>query len=330
MRITRELLINLAHENAAKMSAKERGLVCVYLTGSLLKAEPFLGGVTDIDVICVHDRPVTTAREIIRINADVHLDLAHYTQDDFLPARKLRTDAWIGGALENDPLILQDSAHWFDLTRSNATSQFWQPANVAARAGSFITFARQNWLALQDGSLPQGIKRIQALLDVIRDTANAAAALNGMPLPIRRLFLELPERAAKAGIPELAGELVQIFTSDEVTDEHWSPWLAGWMSAFDALKTEKDAPAAIHPNRRNYYEKAVEALTADRPAAALWIILRTWTKASAALPKSGTPYKEWQNMCHQLNLEAKNLPQRLDALDAALDLVEEVVDAMRS
>jgi predicted nucleotidyltransferase len=89
MRITRDLLLNLARENAAKFAAKDRGLVCVYLTGSLLRTdEPFIGGVTDIDLICVHDRPVNAPREIVRINADVHLDIAHYAQEDFTPARK--------------------------------------------------------------------------------------------------------------------------------------------------------------------------------------------------------------------------------------------------
>jgi predicted nucleotidyltransferase len=46
MRVTREILLNLARENTAKFAAKDRGLVCVYLVGSLLRTdEPFLGGV---------------------------------------------------------------------------------------------------------------------------------------------------------------------------------------------------------------------------------------------------------------------------------------------
>ena len=328
MRITRDILLNLARENAAKLSAKDRSLVCVYLTGSLLKPEPFIGGVTDIDLICVHDRPVNVTREIIRINADVHFDIAHYTQEAFSPARKLRLDPWIGGALDMGAISLQDSTHWFDQTRSSAISQYWQPVNVAARSRGFLTTARQNWQDLVDGTLPQGIKRIQAFLDAIRSTANAAAVLSGMPLTVRRLFIDLPERAVTAGLPELTGSLVNLFTSEDVTDENWTPWLEGLADAFDALKTAKTIPPSVHPNRRNYYEKAIEVMSEERPAAAVWVLMDVWTMAAGVLPKSEIPYKEWQTFCKQLKLDARTLPARLDELDAALDTVEEAVDAL--
>jgi len=58
MRVTREILLKQARENAKLLTAKDRGIICVYLTGSLLKDDPFIGGITDIDLICVHDLPV--------------------------------------------------------------------------------------------------------------------------------------------------------------------------------------------------------------------------------------------------------------------------------
>lgn len=330
MRITRDQLLNLARENAEKMSAKDRGMVCIYLTGSLIKPNPFIGGITDIDLVCVHDRPITVRREIVRINIDVHLDVAHYTQDDFHPARKLRTDAWIGGALDGGAVVLKDTMHWFDLTRSNAISQYWQPINVAARAGVFAAAARQNWMALREDTIPHGIKRVQALLDIIRDTANAAAAFTGMPLPIRRLFIELPEKASKIELPDLTGELVQVFTGDVDLDEKREFWLAGWSNAFEALKNEKNIPAVLNPLRRSYYEKALETLFEERPAAALWILLRTWTQAAAYLPKSEEPYKEWQHLCKDIGLEAKKITQNLDSLDATLERIEERLESIQN
>jgi hypothetical protein len=330
MRITRETLLNLAREHSAKLSSKDRGLVCVYLTGSLLKDDPFIGGITDIDLVCVHDRTVSVPREIVRINADVHLDIAHYTQESFAPARKLRLDPWIGGALESAALSLQDSTHWFDLTRSTAVSQFLQPANVAGRSQKFLGLARQNWQALVDGTIPQGIKRVLALLDVVRFTANAVAVLNGMPLPLRRMFIDLPGRATAAGLPNLTGELVGAFTSEDVTDEHWAPWMTGLGAAFESLANLPTFPASIHPNRRNYFEKAIHSLQEERPAAAVWILLDVWTMAAAALPKADPVYKEWQTLCHTLRLESKHFPTRLEALDSALDQVEEVVDHFSS
>jgi len=327
MRITRDILLNLAREHAAKFSARDRGLVCVYLTGSLLRTdEPFIGGVTDIDLICVHDRPVDAPREIVRINADVHLDIAHYTQEDFSPARKLRLDPWIGGALDLGAVSLQDSEHWFDLMRSTAISQYWQPSNVVARCRGFLKTARRNWQELEDGSIPQGIKRISAFLDAIRATANAVAVISGMPLPVRRLFLELPERAQQVDLPDLTGELIGLFTSDVVSDDQWKPWLASLTAGFNALKEAKAVPPSIHPNRRNYFEKAIAIMSEVRPAAAVWVLLDVWTMIASVLPKSSDPYKEWQTFSHQLKLDAKTLPTRLNALDGILDQVEETVD----
>lgn len=326
MRVTRDILLNLAKENAAKLTAKDRGLVCVYLTGSLLKQDPFIGGITDIDLICVHDRPLSACREIVRINADVHLDIAHYPQEAFAPARKLRLDPWLGGALDLGAISLQDSTHWFDLTRSTAISQFWQTANVAARSRLFLDSARQDWQALVDGSVPQGIKRIQTFINAVRKTANAAACLSGMPLTVRRLFVDLPERAEKAGIPELTGDLVQLFTSAEVTDESWQPWLTGLNNSFAMLTHVKTIPPSINPTRRNYYEKAILALSEERPAAAVWVLLDIWTMAANLLPKTEPAYKEWQDFCHQLKLDSKTQPARLDALDSALDSVEEAIE----
>ena len=328
MRVTRDILLNLAKENAAKLTAKDRGLVCVYLTGSLLKLDPFIGGITDIDLICVHDRPVTVCREIVRINADVHLDIAHYPQDAYSPARKLRLDPWLGGALDLGAISLQDSTHWFHLTRSTAVSQYWQTANVAARSKLFLESARQDWQALVDGGVPQGIKRIQTFVNAIRNTANATACLSGMPLTVRRLFVDLPERADKAGIPELTGDLVHLFTSIEVTDESWQPWLTGLHNSFEALSSAKSIPPTINPNRLNYYEKAILALSEERPAAAVWILLDIWTLAANKLPKTEAAYKEWQDFCHQLKLDSKTLPARLDALDAALEKIEEVHESL--
>ena len=58
MRITRDTLLNLARENSAKMVARDRGIACVYIGGSLLNEDPFLAGITDIDLFCIHDRPL--------------------------------------------------------------------------------------------------------------------------------------------------------------------------------------------------------------------------------------------------------------------------------
>ena len=330
MRVTRDILLNLARENAAKLTAKDRGIACVFIAGSLLEKDPFLGGVTDIDLFCIHDRPVTTPREIIRITSDVHLDVAHYQQEDFTPARKLRTDPWLGSILARGPLVLHDSLHWFDFIRSTATAQFNAAENVADRVRAFLAPARLGWQALTDESIPQGNKRTLALLEVIRNTANAAAVFTGTPLTVRRLFLDLPARCHKAGLEEVAGSLEQSFTNDTVTDDNWGEWFAAWESAYDELNQLGKPSAPFNTPRRNYYLKPIKALAGERPAAALWMLLFTFSRISADLPKTEAPFKAWTNLVKQLTLDGKNIPTRLELLDSALDRLEESLEHLRA
>ncbi|MBP9041737.1 MAG: hypothetical protein KBF64_08195 [Anaerolineaceae bacterium] len=329
MRITRDILLNQARENAAKLAAKDRGLICIYIAGSLLQEDPLIGGITDIDLICVHDRPVSVRREVLRLSADVSLDLAHYEQEEFEPARKLRTNAWIGGEMENVPIVLHDSLHWYDFTRASATAQFWRPENIAARARSFLVPARQAWSDLCDETIPQGLKRTTAYLGALRNVANSVAVLSGAPLTVRRMLVDLPVRALKASLPNFAGDFVQLFTSSVITDEMFDQWLQGYPAIFEELKAAGTAPISLQFFRLGYYEKAIRALYPNHPAAAIWILLDTWTWAAASLPKSGLSYKNWQTLCRALELDSRHMPARLDALDSLLDTVEETVEKLQ-
>lgn len=327
MRITRDLLLSLARDNTVKLTAKDRSLVCIYLVGSLRREDPFLGGVTDIDLVCVHDKDIKQTREIVRINADVHLDIIRLPQSMFNHPRDLRTNPWIGGALDEGPLVLHDLLHWFDYTRASATSHFWKTEHVLARVNFFAVRARQTWQQLTDEALPQGLKRTEAFLGALNDTVNAVASFNGSPLTTRRLLLELPERAVKANLPDLTGNFISLFTGESFTDENWETWMPQWLNTLDALKTVKVAPLDLIPTRRNYYEKAATALIDEHPAAALWIMLRTWTLAASALPKSEPPYKGWQAFTRALELDGRGLHHRVEALDDLLDTVESTIEA---
>lgn len=328
MRITREILLKQARENAKQLPAKDRGIICIYITGSLLKDDPFIGGITDIDLICVHDRPIKNRREVIRLNPEITLDLAHYEQEEFEPARSLRTNAWIGGWLENVPLVLYDALRWYDFTRASATAQIWKAENVAARVRSFLVPARKAWADLEEESIPQGIKRTTAYLGALRDLANAVACFSGAPIAERRLVYELPSRAEAAGLPDLAADFVQLFTNSEVTDDNFELWVDSYHQLFDALKDIPGAPVSMSLFRRSYYEKAVRALYAVNPAGALWLMIYTWTGAAAALPKTEQPYKDWQSLIKQLELDNKGIAGRLEELDHLLDSVEEMTDRL--
>ncbi len=326
MRINRDILLNLAREHAARMASADRSLVCIYLTGSLLENEPLLGGITDIDLICVHDRPQETSRQITRITEEVHLDIAHLSQEVFDHPRHLRTDAWIGGSVCSDPLVLYEAVHWFDYTRATIAAQYYQPENIGARAKIFAARARQTWLNLSDETIPQGSKRQQVYLGAINDCANALACLTGMPLPTRRLGSELSSRLEEIGRTDLLGGLVEMFYNDSVTREKFDDWLPAWRDGLAALKTIPEAPVSLGRYRKAYYEKAITALADERPAAALWILLRTWTLAAQQLPRTEEPYRGWQTFCKDLELDSKHFGDRVSAIDRLVDRVDEAIE----
>jgi hypothetical protein len=57
-------------------------------------------------------------------------------------------------------------------------------------------------------------------------------------------------------------------------------------------------------------------------------MLYTWTGAAAALPKTEQPYKDWQSLIKQLELDNKGIAGRLEELDHLLDSVEEMTDRL--
>ncbi|MDZ4158456.1 MAG: hypothetical protein U1B80_01585, partial [Anaerolineaceae bacterium] len=133
MRITRELLLKLARTTAANRLLANRSVLCVYLTGSLLDDEPLLGGTADIDLIFIHDSQPPAAREVERISNEVHLDIAHLSQENFQHTRRLRTDPWFGSFLCASPIVLHDTHHWFDFIQASVCSQFHDPEYVVRR-----------------------------------------------------------------------------------------------------------------------------------------------------------------------------------------------------
>ena len=79
-------------------------------------------------------------------------------------------------------------------------------------------------------------------------------------------------------------------------------------------------------DRHAYFERAVETLSGDHPAAALWLMLRTWTEAAACLPAGDATRSAWESAFSELELNGAALEQRCHQLDAYLDRVEETLD----
>ena len=149
MRITRDTLLKAAKTFVQQQTYRDRDIVCVYLSGSLIDDLPLLGGTADIDLFFIHDEAPRQPREIIQLTPDIHLDLAHHDQSIYNQPRELRLDPWIGSYLIKDPIVLYATQHWFEFTQATVFSKFAQPENVMRRAIPFAENARQTWLDYQ-------------------------------------------------------------------------------------------------------------------------------------------------------------------------------------
>ena len=101
--------------------------------------------------------------------------------------------------------------------------------------------------------------------------------------------------------------------------------MSDWKLAFESAAESSRVDSRIHHTRYNYYEKAILAmLESEKPRAALWPLLQTWTFAVDVLPEmAGNP---WRSACSQLGLTAVGIEERVDALDHFLDEVEALLD----
>ena len=326
MRITSETLHKVARDTAEKYARRDRGLICIYLTGSLLTDNPLLGGTTDIDLIFVHTTQPAYPREIVRLTDEVHLDIANVSQTLFQQPRRLRFDPWFGSFLCANPLALHDLGHWFEFTQASAGAQFDMPEYIVQRARKLADLARQGWFDLQ-GQPPDGSPRqVHQYLTVLENAANSIALLSGTPLTERRFLLHFPARAEAVGRPGLAAGLVDLIRTDQVNAQNLPNWLEPWRESLLAAGALPDVPPRLAPARMAYYDRAATALNDDYPDAALWLVLRTWTRAVLALKDDSVLRQPWLEACRQCALAAENLEERHAELDVYLDTVEETLD----
>ncbi|MHB8112759.1 MAG: hypothetical protein ACYDHA_04785 [Bellilinea sp.] len=326
MRITREALHAIAHDSAEKYARRYRGLACIYLTGSLLSDSPLLGGTTDIDLVCVHTSTPAYPREVVHLSDEVHLDIAHYSQTVFHQPRHLRVDPWVGSHLVNNAAALYDTQHWFEFTQASAGAQFNQPENVVTRARKLAENARQSWMSLHLQPDPSAPARLLIYLSALENAANSITVIHAAPLTERRFILQFPEYAQAVGRPGMAAGLLDLFTPDGYSAQDLTKWFEPWKESLQAASQIEEVSPRLAPTRLLYYERAAAALNEENTPAALWLVLRTWTRVVNALPPDARQQTPWVDACHELGLSDKPFDERLALLDSYLDGVEETLD----
>ena len=111
-----------------------------------------------------------------------------------------------------------------------------------------------------------------------------------------------------------------------VEDEQIQSWLPAWSATYDAIP-EEARPARLHIYRKDYYLRAFEAIIGSgNTKAILWPLMNTWTLAASALSASNPAFQGWRDACQDLELLSSDLSDRVAALDAFLDQVDEVLE----
>lgn len=322
MRITPEILLRLAKDWIEQQVRVDRSILAIYLHGSLLSNAPDLGGALDIDLCVVRVDIRQPEREIKRITDDIHLDIVYHARNLYQNTRALRLDPWLGPTL-NDCKILYDPNHFLDFVQAGVRAQFDWPENVLRRARQCYDRARADWLRFQQQTLSITPDSVRDYLEAVEHTANAVALLAGSCLTERRFLPQFAVRAAVLNHPGLYVGLIGLLGGAQVSPDTIRAWLPEWKQTFLSLPDGHLAERLSLP-RFNYYMRAFEQyLTSDTTAPmALWPLLRTWTDMAGLSNAS----ESWRSAVMQLGWNEDGLTERLRALDAYLDTVDETLE----
>jgi len=325
MRITQATLLKIARDTVMIRERQYPDLLAVYLHGSVLEKNPLLGGTTDIDLFFVHINEVEERREIERLTDEVHLDISHHSRGDYRGTLDMRLHPWVGPTIF-DCRIIYDPQHFMDLVQANVRGQFNRPDYVLERARGQAEHARQMWFELYNLAGEPDLEQVDMYLRAVEHVANAVTSLTGAPLTERRFTLQFPARAEAIGKAGLYPGLLGLLGGPNVDAQKLTEWLEPWQQAYQAVPADQ-APPRLHPNRQTYYLRALEAIIGSgQPQDALWPLLRTWCRAMTLLPAGGEEMETWRGVLLHLGLLGVEFKQRVAALDAYLDMVEEALD----
>jgi len=331
MRITPELLRKLALEHVNKRLNQPNDIVAVYLTGSVLGEEPLLGGTTDIDLVMVHKEDPPIEREIVRISYEISLDIVHHHQSYYSFHRRLRLNPWLGYALCNHDSILYDTDHWLEFIQAGVYAQFERPENIYGRALPLVEKARSIWFELESPQEHEPLSWFDAFFKSVGLAANAVAVLNGPGLPTRRFLLELPARTEAAGKPGLFDAVLGLMGINQITAERCAEWRQTWEEAITAASKQPTCPPNLLSARKSYFTMSCDAmLESGNHQAASWMMLETWLQAVEVLWQKPIQRETWLSLLNELGFEPQTYEAHTAALDAFLDISEQILDEYKS
>jgi hypothetical protein len=130
-----------------------------------------------------------------------------------------------------------------------------------------------------------------------------------------------------AGRPGLYSSFLNLLGAPQVETDSLQIWIIAWRTCLQALHGD-NCPPRLDPNRLPYYQHAFDVyLDGDQPIATLWPLLRTWTLAASQLPAGAEELTAWKKAFTQLGLLGSGFGGCLEALDAYLDGVDDLLES---
>ena len=327
MRITQDLLQNIALDAVKSRKRSEPDLLAAYLAGSVLTDEPLLGGTTDIDIVLVHKYQVTVEREAVPVSREVSLDIVHRRKDDFDHHRELRQDPWLGYPLTYYHILLADTDHWLEFIQSSVTAGFHRSDNVLIRVRGLLDSARESWYVLNQNAFPDHNSWLQQYLSVLTLAANAVTGLIGPPLTTRRFILSFSEQVETLGVPKLLAGLYGLLGISKKVEKDLPHWIDAFQSDLSISSDLPSLPIRLAPCRHAYYLDAIRAMNESGEfEAALWPLLETWLLVRKVTPKPKDGLEPWLDCLKTLQLSEEHQAQKIEALDSYLDTIEQIIE----
>jgi len=221
---------------------------------------------------------------------------------------------------------MHDPQHFLDFTQASVRGQFDRADYLYQRILVQLEQSRKIWFDLQSLEKKPGIEEVFLYLKAISLIANAIASYSNAPLTERRFLIDLPERAQAIGQQGLYHGFLGLLGAPKLEQAVLKDWLSSWQVSYLAVPEEK-RPARLDVKRLRYYQCALESmLETERYEAVLYPLLHTWLISAINLPDDSTSKKECLIALETLGLMGKGFEERILALDAYLDVVEEIVE----
>lgn len=325
MRINADTILELARNMVEERARKDATILAAYLCGAALEKDFLLGGTMDIDLVFIHIDQVQPGREIVRITDDVHYDITHHPLKEYEPTRRVRVHPWLGPTVfDCKPLL--DQRHTFDFIQASVRGMFKQPETVLERARSLAEHARSMWFGIMDAGTNPDLAALKLYFKAIEHAVNSISLLSGAPLTERRLLMNFSTRAQAVNKGGLYAGLLGLLGGAEVNHEVLQAWLPVWREAYLALPRQT-TQLRLHPDRLSYYYRAFEAmLNSSEPRHLLWPFFSTWIKMVELAPQNKPIQEAWNEILQQTQIGGEYFPQKIAALDAYLDQVEETLE----